>query len=98
MLIMGKKMTAFARPKDAVPSYAVGGILADAMGLGKTLTMIAVIVLTASHAAQCVADSWRGIPASVRTTLFEPFVSHGKENGTGLGLTVVQKIVQGVPA
>jgi nitrogen-specific signal transduction histidine kinase len=26
--------------------------------------------------------------------LFEPFVSHGKENGTGMGLTVVQKIVQ----
>jgi signal transduction histidine kinase len=41
-----------------------------------------------------IADNGRGIPASVRTTLFEPFVSHGKENGTGLGLTVVQKIVQ----
>jgi nitrogen-specific signal transduction histidine kinase len=26
--------------------------------------------------------------------LFHPFVSFGKENGTGLGLTVVQKIVQ----
>jgi two-component system sensor histidine kinase AtoS len=26
--------------------------------------------------------------------LFEPFVSHGKENGTGMGLTVVQKILQ----
>jgi len=41
-----------------------------------------------------IADTGRGIPASVRTTLFEPFVSHGKENGTGLGLTVVQKIIQ----
>ena len=30
----------------------------------------------------------------IRGQLFEPFVSHGKENGTGLGLTVVQKIVQ----
>jgi nitrogen-specific signal transduction histidine kinase len=30
----------------------------------------------------------------VRTTLFDPFVSEGKENGTGLGLTVVHKIVQ----
>jgi nitrogen-specific signal transduction histidine kinase len=26
--------------------------------------------------------------------LFDPFISCGKENGTGLGLTVVQKIVQ----
>lgn len=41
-----------------------------------------------------VIDSGRGIPASIRNTLFEPFVSLGKENGTGLGLTVVQKIVQ----
>jgi signal transduction histidine kinase len=41
-----------------------------------------------------VADNGRGIPESIRGKLFEPFVSSGKENGTGLGLTVVQKIVQ----
>ena len=41
-----------------------------------------------------VADSGRGIPEPIRDRLFQPFVSYGKENGTGLGLTVVQKIVQ----
>jgi signal transduction histidine kinase len=41
-----------------------------------------------------VSDNGRGIPAAIRNTLFDPFVSQGKENGTGLGLTVVQKIVQ----
>src|SRR5580704_13967271 len=41
-----------------------------------------------------VCDNGRGIPESVRGRLFEPFVSYGKENGTGLGLTVVQKIIQ----
>ena len=41
-----------------------------------------------------VGDNGRGIPPSIRNTLFEPFVSQGKENGTGLGLTVVQKIIQ----
>jgi signal transduction histidine kinase len=41
-----------------------------------------------------VADNGHGVPVLVRDKLFEPFVSHGKENGTGLGLTVVQKIVQ----
>lgn len=41
-----------------------------------------------------VADNGRGIPDSIRGSLFEPFTSWGKENGTGLGLTVVQKIVQ----
>jgi signal transduction histidine kinase len=41
-----------------------------------------------------VSDTGRGIPESIQARLFEPFVSQGKENGTGLGLTVVQKIVQ----
>jgi signal transduction histidine kinase len=41
-----------------------------------------------------VGDNGRGIPDLIRGQLFEPFISHGKENGTGLGLTVVQKIVQ----
>ncbi len=41
-----------------------------------------------------VTDNGPGIADSVRDRLFEPFVSHGKENGTGMGLAVVQKIVQ----
>ena len=41
-----------------------------------------------------VADNGPGIAESIREHLFHPFVSYGKENGTGLGLAVVQKIVQ----
>lgn len=41
-----------------------------------------------------IADNGPGIADAVRERLFEPFVSHGKENGTGMGLTVVQKILQ----
>lgn len=41
-----------------------------------------------------VADNGPGIAESIQERLFHPFVSHGKENGTGLGLAVVQKIVQ----
>jgi signal transduction histidine kinase len=41
-----------------------------------------------------VTDNGHGIPEAIRNRLFEPFVSYGKENGTGLGLTVVHKIVQ----
>jgi len=41
-----------------------------------------------------IADNGPGIADAVRGRLFEPFVSHGKENGTGMGLTVVQKILQ----
>ena len=41
-----------------------------------------------------VSDNGHGIPELIRTRLLEPFVSHGKENGTGLGLTIVDKIVE----
>jgi len=41
-----------------------------------------------------VADNGGGIPESIRDTVFHPFVTSGKDNGTGLGLTVAQKIVQ----
>jgi signal transduction histidine kinase len=41
-----------------------------------------------------IADNGSGIPESIRTDLFQPFVSSGKEKGIGLGLTVVQKIMQ----
>src|SRR5271156_1955193 len=33
-----------------------------------------------------VADHGPGVPAAIRNTLFDPFVSCGKSNGTGLGL------------
>jgi signal transduction histidine kinase len=41
-----------------------------------------------------IEDNGPGIADAVRGRLFEPFVSYGKENGTGMGLTVVQKILQ----
>ena len=41
-----------------------------------------------------IEDNGRGIPGHLGCSIFDPFVSYGKENGTGLGLTVVQKIVQ----
>lgn len=41
-----------------------------------------------------VQDNGPGIPDDIRAQLFEPFVSSGKQYGTGLGLTVVQKIVE----
>ena len=41
-----------------------------------------------------VADNGPGIPEAIRNAIFQPFVSYGKENGTGLGLAVVQKMVQ----
>ncbi len=41
-----------------------------------------------------VADNGGGIPEEIRANVFQPFVTSGKDNGIGLGLAVVQKIVQ----
>lgn len=41
-----------------------------------------------------VTDDGPGIPEAVRETLFEPFVSHGKGPKSGLGLSVVKRVVE----
>ena len=41
-----------------------------------------------------ILDNGPGIPPSVRRTLFDPFVTAGKPNGTGLGLTLARQIAE----
>jgi signal transduction histidine kinase len=41
-----------------------------------------------------VRDNGPGVPASIRDSLFEPFVSYGKAAGSGLGLAIAKKIVE----
>jgi signal transduction histidine kinase len=41
-----------------------------------------------------VADNGEGIPEEIRDRFFEPFVSHGKGGGTGLGTAIVKSIVE----
>lgn len=56
--------------------------------------VLVTIGRSGSSVAIAVSDNGPGIAEPIRDKLFHPFVSYGKENGTGLGLTVVQKIVQ----
>ncbi len=41
-----------------------------------------------------IEDNGPGVPTSLVATMFEPFVSRGREAGTGLGLTLAQHIAQ----
>ena len=41
-----------------------------------------------------ILDNGPGIPAAVRETLFDPFVTMGKPSGTGLGLTLARRIAE----
>jgi signal transduction histidine kinase len=64
----------------------------DAMGGGGRLHLLA-----STHEGMLelvVADEGPGVPEAIRERLFEPFVTHGKKGGTGLGLAVCQRFVQ----
>ena len=41
-----------------------------------------------------VTDTGEGMDEEVQKTLFEPFVTHSKEGGTGLGMVIVKNIVE----
>ena len=41
-----------------------------------------------------MADEGPGVPASIRDTVFDPFVTEGKKGGTGLGLAVTRRFVE----
>jgi signal transduction histidine kinase len=41
-----------------------------------------------------IVDNGPGVPASIQRTLFDPFVTAEKPNGTGLGLTLARQIAE----
>jgi len=41
-----------------------------------------------------IEDTGRGIAPEIAQSLFQPFATHGKAHGTGLGLTVCKRIVE----
>ncbi len=47
----------------------------------------------ATHIEFRLADSGAGIPPRVKENIFEPFVTYGKKRGTGLGMSIVHKII-----
>jgi signal transduction histidine kinase len=56
------------------------------------------VVITTTGDQGClqirVWDNGPGIPAAIQDSVFEPFVSHGKTEGIGLGLAIAKKIVE----
>ena len=71
------------------------------VGLGVGVTFFSaqhfseVAVILETHERQIVVnviDNGPGVPEKIRESLFEPFVSEGKQKGTGLGLTLAHTI------
>jgi signal transduction histidine kinase len=38
-------------------------------------------------------DSGTGMPEEVKKRIFEPFMTYGKKHGTGLGMSIVKKVI-----
>ncbi|MBN2383313.1 response regulator [bacterium] len=63
----------------------------DAMADGGSITVASARKEDAVELT--IADTGPGMPPEIRDSIFEPFVSHGKIHGTGLGMAITKKII-----
>ena len=77
---------------------AVYNLLLNASQASRKSAYVPEVALTLSETVDQVQirviDNGPGVSETMRKTLFEPFSSEGKESGTGLGLTVAQRVAQ----
>jgi signal transduction histidine kinase len=75
---------------------AISNLLLNACQSARSLGSAAIVSITLeaqeSQILINVIDNGPGVPRSIRKSLFEPFVSEGKQKGTGLGLTLAHCI------
>jgi two-component system chemotaxis response regulator CheY len=64
----------------------------DAMEPGGTFTFASR--LSDGRVELSFRDTGRGIPEELRERIFEPFFTHGKPRGIGLGMSITRKIVE----
>jgi signal transduction histidine kinase len=64
----------------------------EAMRGGGILTMTTDLVQ--GQVLIRISDTGCGIPPDVMPKLFEPFVTHGKSHGTGLGMAIAKAVVE----
>ena len=76
----------------------------EALDGGGTVTITATndkrVLIDGDKAKDCilitVSDTGPGIPIEIQDKIFEPFVTTGKEKGTGLGLWIAHTIIEGM--
>jgi signal transduction histidine kinase len=64
----------------------------DAMPRGGLLTISAR--LSEGQAVVGVIDTGVGMTEEIREKIFEPFFTHGKKNGNGLGMAIAARIME----
>ena len=66
----------------------------SARSVGPAASVVATLETEARHIVVNVIENGPGVPDSIRKSVFEPFVSVGKQKGTGLGLTLAHSIAK----
>jgi len=75
---------------------AISNLLLNACQSARSVRPVAYVAVALEAQSDLVVinviDNGPGVPESIRESLFEPFVSEGKQKGTGLGLTLAHCI------
>lgn len=71
--------------------YNIIGNARDAMPNGGTIRVLSEKVKDFVKIE--FIDSGSGMPDEVKRKIFEPFMTHGKKHGTGLGMAIVKKVM-----
>jgi signal transduction histidine kinase len=78
------------RMKRAILNIASNAM--DAMDPGGVFTMSSSLIGGSVEIG--LADTGHGIPPELQPQVFEPFFTHGKSRGIGLGMSITRKIVE----
>jgi len=73
--------------------YNISGNAQDAMESGGTLSINVKESDDGNDVIILLSDTGKGMPEKIKDKLFEPFITYGKKNGTGLGMAITKKII-----
>ncbi len=71
--------------------YNIASNARDAMPQGGSLTI--TTIKENDFVRIDFTDTGTGMPEEVKKRIFEPFMTYGKKHGTGLGMSIVKKVI-----